>query len=98
MPLRSHQSEKYPSRSVYVFTVFGSLKEGFLGKELLDLIHNPLPIGIAIRLDCCTTTKSVKRRLPGLHGFDRCFEIRSHGLVLQSVPQVERTRALFLGA
>src|SRR5580704_7204067 len=73
-------------------------EEGFLGEELLDLIQYPFAVGIAVWLDRYATTHSLKRSLPALHGFDRCFEIRSHGFVFHPVTQVERTRDIFLRA
>ena len=61
-------------------------------------IRHPLAIGIAILLDRYATAHSVKRSLPALHGFDRRLEIHSNGFVFHPVPQVERTRDIFLGA
>jgi len=42
----------------------GIFEEGFLGKELLDLIHDPLAIWIAVLFDRYATAHSVKRSLP----------------------------------
>jgi hypothetical protein len=77
---------------------FGVFEEGFLGKEFLNLIHDPLAIGIANHRDRYATAHSVQRSLPALHGFDRCLEIHSNGFVFHPVSQVERTRYIFLRA
>ena len=74
----------------------GIFEQGFVGKEFLNLIHNWFAIAIAILLNHYAIAHGVKRSLPALQGFDRCFEIRSHGFVFHPVPQVERTRGLFL--
>jgi hypothetical protein len=73
-------------------------EQGFLGKERFDLIHDPLAIGIAVWLDRYAAAHSLKRSLPAQHCFDCCLEIHPYGFVFRPVPQVERTRDLFLGA
>src|SRR5579864_676333 len=53
MPLRSHQSKKYPSRSVYVFTVLGSLRRDFLPRNFLTSSVTRLRLGSP---SCLTAT------------------------------------------
>jgi hypothetical protein len=76
----------------------GVFEQGFLGKELLNVVHYSFAIGIAILLDRYATAHGVKSSLPALHGFNRCLEIHSNGFVFRPVPQVERTRNIFLRA
>jgi len=73
----------------------GVFEEGLLGKEFLNLVHDPFAIGIAILLDRYTAADGVKRSLLVLHGFNRSFEIHANRFILDPVPQVERTRDIF---